>query len=105
VREEIRKRAVRRVLAGESRRVVIEGLGFHRSRNYDWLKQYRRRGEAGLKTRPIPARPRKFDDAHRGTTWGVKGETPVVAKETRQRWVHGALFRLQCSTEKIEVAV
>ena len=43
VREEIRKRAVRQVLAGESPRVVIAGLGFHRSCNSDWPKQYQRR--------------------------------------------------------------
>ena len=38
VREEIRKRAVRRVLAGESPTEVIECLGFHRFCIYDWLK-------------------------------------------------------------------
>jgi DNA invertase Pin-like site-specific DNA recombinase len=48
VREEIRKRAVSRVLNGESPEVVIESLGFHRSRIYDWLNQYRQRGEAGV---------------------------------------------------------
>ena len=48
VREEIRKRAVSRVLDGESE-VVIESLGFHRSRIYDWLSQYRQRGETGQK--------------------------------------------------------
>jgi len=43
-------------------------LGVHRSCIYDWLQQYRRRGEAGLATRPIPGRPRKFDDA----LWAVE---------------------------------
>ena len=63
VREEIRKRAVSRVLAGESPAAVIEALGFHRSVIYDWLKQYRRYGEGGLETKPISGRPRKFDEA------------------------------------------
>ena len=63
VREEIRKRAVSRVLAGESPAAVIEALGFHRSCIYDWLEQYRRYGEDGLETKPIPGRPRKFDEA------------------------------------------
>ena len=63
VREEIRKRAVSRVLAGESPAAVIEALGFHRSCIYDWLKQYRRYGEGGLQTKPISGRPRKFDEA------------------------------------------
>ena len=50
VREEIRKFAVSRVLAGESPEVVIDSLGFHCSCVYDWLKQYRRGGEAGFET-------------------------------------------------------
>ena len=45
-REEIRKRSVSRVLAGESPEVVIDSLGFHRSCIYDWLNQYRRGGES-----------------------------------------------------------
>lgn len=39
VREGIRKRAVSRVLAGESPEVFAENLGFHRSPIYDCLKQ------------------------------------------------------------------
>ena len=64
VREEIRKRAVARVLAGESPEVVISSLGFHRSCIYDWLSKYEAAGEQGLQTRPIAGRPRKFSDEH-----------------------------------------
>lgn len=62
VREEMRKRAVERVLAGESPEAVVAALGFHRSRIYQWLKDYREQGIAGLKTKPIPGRPRKVED-------------------------------------------
>lgn len=61
-REEIRKRAVERVLNGESPEAVISALGFHRSRIYQWLKDYREGGEAGLETKPIPGRPPKVAD-------------------------------------------
>ncbi len=64
VREEIRKRAVARVIAGESPESVIKALGFHRSCIYDWLAKYEAGGEAALETRPIPGRPREFSDEH-----------------------------------------
>lgn len=64
VREEIRKRAVAQVLAGESPEAVIDALGFHRSCIYDWLAKYEAGGEAALETRPISGRPRKFSNEH-----------------------------------------
>ena len=48
VREEIRKRAVVRVLNGESPEEVIKSLGFHRSCIYDWLAKYKEGGESAL---------------------------------------------------------
>ena len=87
VREEIRKRAVSRVLAGESPEVVIDSLGFHRSCIYDWLKQYRRRGEAGLETKPIPGRPKKFDDV----LWADELRE-LIRNDPRQLDFHDALW-------------
>jgi transposase len=87
VREQIRKRAVSRVLDGESPEVVIESLGFHRSRIYDWLNQYRQRGEAGLETRPIPGRPKKFDDA----LWADELRE-LIRSDPRQLDFHDALW-------------
>ena len=60
VREEIRIRAVKRVLAGESPEDVVRALGFHRSRIYDWLAKYREGGVEALRTRSIPGRPPKL---------------------------------------------
>ena len=75
------------VLAGESPEVVIASLGFHRSCIYDWLQQYRRRGEAGLTTRPIPGRPRKFDDV----LWAEELRE-LVRSDPRQLDFHDALW-------------
>ena len=64
VREEIRKRAVAQVMAGESPEAVIEALGFHRSCIYEWLEKYRRGGEKGLETKPIKGRPPLLPDKY-----------------------------------------
>lgn len=66
---------------------MIASLGFHRSSIYDWLQQYRRRGEAGLATRPIPGGPRKFDDA----LW-AEDLRELVRSEPRQLDFHDALW-------------
>jgi transposase len=47
--EELRKRAVGRVQAGESPEVVTRVLGLNRSTIYIWLAQYRRGGWDALK--------------------------------------------------------
>lgn len=54
---DIRLKAVKRVLAGESAAQVIKELGFHRSCIYQWLKLYEAEGEAGLSAKPISGRP------------------------------------------------
>jgi transposase len=58
VMEEIRKRAVERVHAGESPEVVIKALGFARACIYDWLAKYRSGGWHALKTGKRPGRPK-----------------------------------------------
>jgi transposase len=56
--EEIRKRAVERVQAGESPEKVIRTLGFARACIYDWLAKYRSGGWHALKTGKRPGRPK-----------------------------------------------
>lgn len=77
VREEIRKQAVSRILEGESPEEVVAALGFHRSRIYQWLKQYREEGEAGLETRPITGRPRKVEDQYSDLLRDLVKENPL----------------------------
>jgi len=60
--EEIRIRAVRQVMAGESPESVIKVLGFHRSRIYQWLAAYKEGGEEALKAKKIEGRPSKLDE-------------------------------------------
>jgi transposase len=60
--EEIRIRAVRQVLAGESPESVIKALGFHRSRIYQWLALYKEGGEKALRAKKIEGRPCKLQE-------------------------------------------
>jgi len=59
--EEMRKRAVARVQAGESPEVIGRALGLNRSTLYIWLARYRRSGWNGLKAKPLEGRPPKLD--------------------------------------------
>jgi transposase len=61
VMEEIRKRAVERVQAGESPEAVIRTLGFVRACIYNWLARYRAGGWDALRTGKGPGRPRKLN--------------------------------------------
>lgn len=61
VMEEIRKRAVERVQAGESPEVIIRTLGFARACIYNWLAKYRAGGWDALKAGKRPGRPRKLN--------------------------------------------
>jgi transposase len=58
--EQIRIRAVMRVLAGESPENVIRTLGFSRGRIYEWLAAYRGGGIEALRAKPVPGRPVKL---------------------------------------------
>jgi transposase len=60
VMEEIRRRAVERVQAGESPEVVIRALGFVRACIYNWLAKYRAGGWDALKAGKRPGRPRRL---------------------------------------------
>jgi transposase len=55
---ELKLAAVRRVLAGESVRVVAQELGIRRKRLYVWKDRYAELGEAGL-VQQRAGRPRK----------------------------------------------
>lgn len=95
VREEIRKRAVQRVLAGESPETVIEALGFHRSRIYQWLEQYREGGEQALDTKPIAGRPRKFPERY------ADALRELIKSDPRQLDFHDALWTREMIRELI----
>lgn len=86
LREEIRKRAVERVLLGESPEQVIAALGFHRSCIYAWLAKYRAGGEQALGTKPIAGRPRKIPERC------VEELRELIKSDPRQLGFHDALW-------------
>jgi len=60
--EEMRIRAVQRVLDGQSAESVIKTLGFHRSCIYQWLAAYREGGFEALKAKELEGRPSKLSE-------------------------------------------
>jgi transposase len=64
-REAIRKRAVQRILDGESPEVIAKTLGYHRSAVYQWLKRYAEGGIEGLAYRKIPGAPSKLSPSQK----------------------------------------
>lgn len=59
--EVMRTRAVHQILQGEARPAeVAAALGLHRATVYGWLERYRDGGDAALRARPVPGRPRKL---------------------------------------------
>lgn len=59
--EQIRIRAVMRVEAGESPETIIQALGLHRSRIYEWLSLYREGGIEALKSRKAKGKTPKLN--------------------------------------------
>jgi len=64
VLEEIRKRAVQQVEAGESPEDVVRTLGFTRATIYNWLAKYREGGMDALEAKPLFGRPPKLQGKH-----------------------------------------
>jgi transposase len=60
--EQIRIRAVKLVLQGESPEKVIAALGFSRACIYNWLARYRAGGWEALRSGKHTGRPKKLDD-------------------------------------------
>lgn len=95
VREKIGKRAVERVLAGESPEEVLGALGFHRSRIYQWLAQYRAGGEKAPETKPIAGRPRKLPQRY------AEALRELVESDPRQLDFHDALWTRETIRELV----
>lgn len=91
--------AVDRVRCGYSQQETANFLGVSKSAVSQWMKSYRKRGEAGLQAKPRPGRPRKLTKRQERTVlgWFQKSATdfgfanelwtaPRVAKLIRRQW-------------------
>ena len=97
--ERRRRLAVKRVLSGYSQQQTADFLGVAKSSVSQWMKAYRKRGDAGLAAKPRPGRPRKLTKRQERTVlgWFNKPATKFgfaselwtasrVAKLIRQKW-------------------
>ena len=75
--EEIRIRAVRRVIDGESPELVVKALGMNPRTIYKWLEKYHHGGEDALKAKPVPGRPPKLSASQmRWISKTIRGKNP-----------------------------
>jgi transposase len=61
--EATRRRAVARVLAGQTQVAVAQAFGLHLTTVAKWVARHRAEGVDGLAARPTPGRPRFLTDA------------------------------------------
>lgn len=94
-REAIRKRAVQRILDGESPEVIAKTLGYHRSAVYQWLKRYANGGEAGLAYRKIPGAKPKLSAIQKKKIYDiVTMKNPLQLKFPFALWTAGMVRQL-----------
>lgn len=61
--EATRRRAVARVVAGQTQIAVANAFGVHLTTVAKWMARHRAMGEAGLSAKPTPGRPRRLTEA------------------------------------------
>jgi transposase len=109
VLEEIRKRAVQQVEAGESPEDVVRTLGFTRATIYNWLAKYREGGMDALEAKPLFGRPPKLQGKH--LQWLYKtiaGKNPLQLDFEYALWTRemiGELIKRKYGLRLSEVSV
>lgn len=94
--EEIRRLAVKRVLAGEKQRAVAESLEVSPSALYIWMAKYRDKGDAALARRKAPGRAPVLSKRER-----ERLRRTIVARDPRQLQFPFALWTLPLIGELI----
>lgn len=95
--EEIRIRAVRRVLDGEYPEEVIKALGFSRSCIFEWLASYREGGWDALRAKKLEGRPRKLNGAQMAKLYDL-----ITLKNPRQLQLDFGLWTRKLVREIIQ---
>ena len=94
--EELRRLAVKRVLAGETQRAVAESLEVHSHTVAKWVAWYRQEGDAGLASTPATGRPPTLSAKQ-----GAQLKRVIIGKNPRQLNFGPALWTLQLVGELV----
>ena len=101
--EDMRRRAVMAVQAGQSPEVVGKAFGLNRTTIYDWLARYRRGGWGALKAKPLAGRPPKLHGKQMQWIYNtVTQKNPLQMKFAFALWTRamGKLGRPSASTAR-----
>lgn len=104
--EQLRIRAVSRVLSGESPEVVSKAIGINRTTIYDWLAKYRSGGWHALRSRPTPGAKPKIDG--RKMEWifkTISGKNPQQLKFEFALWTREMIQQLILKKFKIKLSL
>jgi transposase len=109
--ERIRRRAVRRMMAGESAAEVAKSVGMSRSAVFAWKAKYLASGDAGLAAKPIPGRPPKMTEQQRNELYilirdtgpGAHGFVPALWTRDLVRQLIEARFGVTHTIARIGV--
>ena len=93
--EDMRRRAVMAVQAGQSPEVVGKAFGLNRTTIYDWLAQYRRGGWGALKAKPLAGRPPKLHGKQMQWIYNtVTQKNPLQMKFAFALWTRAMVAKL-----------
>lgn len=92
--ERRRRLAVERVRSGYTQQETADFLGVSKSSVSQWMKRYRRRGEAGLAAKPRPGRPRKLTKQQERSVLGWFNKSATKFGFPTELWTAGRVAKL-----------
>jgi transposase len=95
VLEDLRRRAVMAVQAGQNPEAVGAAFGLNRTTIYDWLAQYRSGGWGALKAKPLAGRPPKLNGKQMKWIYDtVTSKNPLQLKFEFALWTRAMVAKL-----------